>query len=406
MSGRDPNSPEAGVAHRATGLTCWFAGKYCESRYHFERALSLFEPGRDDDLAFRFGPDPGVAAMIDLAIASWPLGEVDYALSLIDRMQTRISHLTNVGTIAFARMHAALFELMRRDKGRAAPHAFELSRLVREHKLAMYSAFSLFFEGWVTAAMRAARVENMRRGSHTSGRAARSVIRWAIEDRAGGGGGSRRRSWPRHRRPRRRVGDADRMGYRAFEAELHRARGEMLLMRDPVDPGPAEEALQTRDRYCARARNPQLRPARGAVARQALPVDRPARRRPRRPRARPRRLSADAGDAGDRRGAGAARGRWRRREEVRADAEQRRRVTRLRVAYGNALFTARGFGAAETMDAFAKARESALGDTDPSDRLAADYGLWAGSYVHGDLSSMRAHVEAFLGDVRARPEFA
>ena len=56
------------------------------------------------------------------------------------------------------------------------------------------------------------------------------------------------------------------------------------------------------------------------------------------------------------------------------------------------------------MDAFAKARDSALGDTDPSDRLAADYGLWAGSYVHGDLSSMRAHVEAFLGDVAARPD--
>ena len=38
---------------------------------------------------------------------------------------------------------------------------------------------------------------------------------------------------------------ADRLGYRAFEAELHRARGEMLLTRDPVNPAPAEEALLT-----------------------------------------------------------------------------------------------------------------------------------------------------------------
>ena len=48
-----PNSPEAGVAHRAAGTTCWFAGEYREARDHLERALALFQPGRDDDLAFR-----------------------------------------------------------------------------------------------------------------------------------------------------------------------------------------------------------------------------------------------------------------------------------------------------------------------------------------------------------------
>ena len=37
----------------------------------------------------------------------------------------------------------------------------------------------------------------------------------------------------------------DRTGHRAFEAELHRVRGEMLLKRDPANPAPAEEAFQT-----------------------------------------------------------------------------------------------------------------------------------------------------------------
>ena len=99
-----PNSPEASVAHRATGITCWFAGEYREARDHFERALALFQHGRDDDLAFRFGLDPGVAAMAYLAIASWPLGQVDRAISLIDRMQTRLADLTHVGTLAFGDM--------------------------------------------------------------------------------------------------------------------------------------------------------------------------------------------------------------------------------------------------------------------------------------------------------------
>ena len=38
---------------------------------------------------------------------------------------------------------------------------------------------------------------------------------------------------------------SERTGHRAFEAELHRVRGEMLLKRDPANPAPAEEAFQT-----------------------------------------------------------------------------------------------------------------------------------------------------------------
>ena len=113
-----PDLPEAGVAHRIAGITCWFAGEYREARDHLERALALFQPGRDDDLAFRFGQDPGVAAMANLAAASWPLGEVDRAISLIDRMQTRVAGLTHISTLAFGELYAAMFELMRGDHAR------------------------------------------------------------------------------------------------------------------------------------------------------------------------------------------------------------------------------------------------------------------------------------------------
>jgi hypothetical protein len=59
----NPDSREAGVARRAAGITHWFAGEYAEARAHLERALALFQPGRDDDLAFRFGQDAGLAAI-------------------------------------------------------------------------------------------------------------------------------------------------------------------------------------------------------------------------------------------------------------------------------------------------------------------------------------------------------
>ena len=76
----------------------------------------------------------------------------------------------------------------------------------------------------------------------------------------------------------------------------------------------------------------------------------------------------------------------------------------LQVAYGNALIAARGYGAPETTEAFAKARESAGGHKDAPERLAANYGLWVGSLVRGELSAMREHSAAFLSDVEARAD--
>jgi hypothetical protein len=101
-----------------------------------------------------------------LAIASWPLGEVDRAISLIDRMQTRMADLPHVGTLATGRICAAMFELMRGDQARTVPNAFELARLAREHELAMFRAFGAFLEGWATAATGApgGGLEDMRRG--------------------------------------------------------------------------------------------------------------------------------------------------------------------------------------------------------------------------------------------------
>src|SRR5208282_5348290 len=87
--------------------------------------------------------------------------------------------------------------------------------------------------------------------------------------------------------------------------------------------------------------------------------------------------------------------------EVKTEAAQRQRLTQLQVAYGNALIAARGYGAPETTEAFAKARESASWDKDAPGRLAADYGLWVGSYARGELREMRAHAEAFLNDAEA-----
>ena len=404
MSRRNPSSPEAGVAHRTAGITCWFAGEYREARDHLERALALFEPGRDDDLTFRFGLDPGIATMVNLANASWPLGEVGRAISLIDRAQLRSADFTHAGVLAFARMHSALFDLMRRDHVRAAPKASELAQLAREHELTMYGAFGAFLKSWATDAggapgdglgdMRRA-VDELRGQNVLLFDGLLKIALAEAEARAGD--------------PDRAVAlvdeglaTAERTGYCAFEAELHRVRGEILLKRDSANSAPAEEAFQTAIAVAKRqaTRSFELRAGLSlaklyqstgrsaeahAVLAPALEGFAPTDEMPEIAEAQALLAALAESDV------------------VKAEAAQRQRLTQLQIAYGNALFAARGYGARETTEAFAKARESTSGDKDAPERLAADYGLWAGSLVRGELPSMRTHAAALLNDCEARP---
>jgi predicted ATPase len=241
-----PDSPEASVAHRAAGATCWFAGEYAQARDHLERALALFRPGRDDDLAFRFGQDQGVSAMAFFALALWPLGEVDRAASLLSRMLARIASLTHGNTIALGHMLAAQFALMLGGPMRGNTNSLKLARIASAHDLPQFRAFGMFFNGW-------ARVESdllggldgMRRGVDSL-RTQNilifdGLVKIALAKTEAEAGD-----------PGRAVATldealetADRLGYRAFEAELHRARGDILLMRDSADPAPADKPYRT-----------------------------------------------------------------------------------------------------------------------------------------------------------------
>jgi predicted ATPase len=211
-----------------------------------ERALALFRPGRDDDMAFRFGQDQGVSAMAFFALVLWPLGEIGRAASLNSRMLARIASLMHGNTIALGHMFAAQFALMRGGPMRGDTNSLELARIASAHDLPQFRAFGMFFDGW-------ARVESdllggldgMRRGvdslraqnilifdglvkialAKTEAEAGDPGRAMAILDEA--------------------LAMAYRLGHRTFEAELHRARGQLLLKRDLADSAPAEEAFLT-----------------------------------------------------------------------------------------------------------------------------------------------------------------
>jgi predicted ATPase len=240
-----PDLPEACVAHRVAGNTHWVAGDYVKAQEHLQRALALFSPERHADLAFRFGQDAGVAAMFCLAFALWPLGEIGRAISLADEAEARGASLGHVYTHVYAKIHVALLELIRGDRTRAALNSVELVGLAREHDLRVWRAFGVFLEGLATIQGGApdSGLEKMRRGVELLRE--QSVL-WfdgplkiALAEAEVGAGDPDRGIALLDQA----IATADRTGCRAFEAELHRVRGEMLLKRDPANPSLAEAAF-------------------------------------------------------------------------------------------------------------------------------------------------------------------
>ena len=297
---RRPQSGEASIAHRMRGVTHWFAGEFVAARGHLEKAIAIFDPERDGDLAFRFGQDPGIVATAYLAQVLWLLGEVGLADQRMTETTARAVKSGHAATSAYGFFMATRFELIRRNPDRAATFARSLIKIANEHQLPFWMAISAWFDGWLEwrsgdrkpglAAMRNSLARQAEQGSVTTffetllaeaeAEAGESDVAFCTINHA--------------------LAASERTGLHWYDAETHRIRGEILLRGDSADTLTAEEAFQRAIAVAGEqgARSFGLRAA--LVARQALSIERPPRRRARCSRTRARRLFADAGDARDR----------------------------------------------------------------------------------------------------------
>ena len=188
---------------------------------------------------------------------------------------------------------------------------------------------------------------------------------------------------------------ADRIGYRAFEAELHRARGEILLKRDPANPAPAEEAFLTAIAVAKQqgTRSFELRAAL-SLAKLYQSTGRPADAHavlapalegfsptPEMPEiAEAQALLAALAET----------------EEVKSAEAQRQRRLHLQTAYGQAMMWAKGFASEETRAAFSRATELTAKADNFAERFAAAHFQWTLAFVRGELRFARELELSFL----------
>ena len=297
-----------------------------------------------------------------------------------------------------------MFELIRGNLSKAASNASELAQVAHAFGLTFWRPFGVFLEGLARAPSGTARggLDDMRRGiellREQSVLLFDGLLKVALAEAEARAGDVERAVAVLEEA----LATCERTGDRAFEAELHRVCGEMLLKRDPAETSSAEEALQTAVAVAQRqgTRSFELRAAL-SLARlhqsTARPVEAHAVLAPALEGFAPVPEMPEIAEAH------ALLAALSQTDQVKAKTAEIQRLTRLRVAYGNALFALRP-GSSETSEAFAKAYRSAYSEKGTPERLAADYGLWAGSYSRGELPLMRTYAEVFLNDTEARPD--
>ena len=293
------------------GLTLLNQGELKAARSVLERALDDAVSQRDGDTQFLFDwdTDGEASAAAYLALTEWHLGEPQRARQLIQRAIRRADQLGHVATLANVLFFRTVLE-SRRDDAFATQRATEdLLRLTEEHGIKSFADMVQMYVNWSHG-----RLVDPEAG-------ALAINRGLAAHLADGNKGAA-------------------LTYYVLLAELEATTldldhaltliGERLAIAEEIGghfsahisivcaaTSVCVAIRQTPPRRRKRSRPPSRSPisrARAVMAcaqpfaRQALSIDRPSDRRPRRTRAGARRFCADAGDARDRWGAGAAGG--------------------------------------------------------------------------------------------------
>ena len=139
------------VAHRALGLPLYFMGEVAQAREHFAQSVALYDPQQHRTLAFAYGQDPGVAALVLDALALWILGYPDQALRRSHEACRLAEDLAHPFTLAYAFAQLAMFHQYRRDREEARRHAEAATRVSREQGFPLWLGMGLILQGWARA---------------------------------------------------------------------------------------------------------------------------------------------------------------------------------------------------------------------------------------------------------------
>ncbi|MBV9198294.1 MAG: hypothetical protein JOY83_00890 [Alphaproteobacteria bacterium] len=242
-----PDCPEALVAHRTSGFTCFYFGDFSSAHDQFQKTIELYDLARHGDIANRFGQDPRAAAAIADALTLWVLGSVDEALPLAHGALAKAESAAHAPTMAYVVQWRALLGLLRRDLEAVAADGRTLADLVSRYDLpAIWVGWATFLQGWGewSDAAEESRLAGMRRGLAIRREQRNVFLMPTLEAALAEAEADAGESDAGLRRLDDALAELEATEERWYEAEMRRIRAEILLKRDPADIAAVEQSLQ------------------------------------------------------------------------------------------------------------------------------------------------------------------
>jgi predicted ATPase len=233
-------------AHRVMGQTMYWLGELAPARAHFEQAIALYDPQKHSSHAFVYGQDPGVYCRGFAAWATWMLGYSDQALHGINEALTLAKELDHPFSLAFALNVATHVRQFRREAQAVREGAEELIALSNERGFAFWLAHGKILRGWAVTAQGegADGIAQMRQGLVAYRATGAELDRLYFLSLLAEGYekvGQPEEGLTMLGEALATVGDT---GEGIWEAELHRRKGELLLMQKGQKVGEAEECFR------------------------------------------------------------------------------------------------------------------------------------------------------------------
>jgi class 3 adenylate cyclase/predicted ATPase len=246
-------------AHRVLGSSMLWLGELATARAHSEQGVALYDPQQHRSHVFLYGHDPGVGCQSFAALSIWMLGYPDQALQSIREALTLAKELAHPFSLAFTLAWAATVHQFRRELQAVQERAEALIALSTEQAFPFWLAFGTILRGWAltTQGAGAEGIAQIRQGlvayRATESELHRPYFLGLLAEAHGKVGQIEEGLTVLNEA----LDTVNKTEERNWEAELHRRRGELLLMQQGQKVGEAEEcflkALDTARRQQAKS---------------------------------------------------------------------------------------------------------------------------------------------------------
>ncbi len=222
------------------GVSSYWLGEFEIANSHFEEGMSLFSPERHRDVAFIYEPDPTAGGLGYWGFTLWSLGYPDQALQKTERMLGLAQELTllHPSSLAMSLGHAATVHSFRGETSMALARAEAGLALAKEHGLRGWEAIH---RTRVFAVEGILKLQDALNAYWATGFRVANSITFASLALAFG---ERAQFDEAERAMDEAFSFIEEADERTYEAEVHRLKGELLLMQDASHAARAEECFR------------------------------------------------------------------------------------------------------------------------------------------------------------------